>query len=46
MLDRYLASTINVPLQQLQLIGATCMLIANKLEDYVFSLQNLHDLIS
>ena len=31
LLDRYLATTKNIPLQKLQLVAGVCMLIANKL---------------
>ena len=43
LLDRYLASSKPIPLQKLQLIAGTCILVANKLEDRLFDVYDLFE---
>ena len=42
-LDRYLATTAHITLQKLQLIAGVCMLIANKLEDRIFDVDDIYE---
>ena len=47
MLDRFLAKSISggkpIHLKNLQLVGATCMLIANKVEDNLFGINEIYE---
>ena len=41
LLDRYLSSAKALPLQKLQLVAGVSILIANKIEDRIFDLNDL-----